>query len=101
MKSLISVHLVYGVFLIDTVATAMSVGDFFHWFGSGFGNMSALDDVFLSGFDTPMLGAFVAAIVQGVYAFRIWKLEHRYWTSPICVLIMLVGSIRISRLNAE
>lgn len=72
----------------------MTFGDWYHWFAEGFGNLSAIDDVFLSGIDTPMLGSFVAAIVQGFYAYRIYKLERKSRTWIICSLILAVRLAR-------
>lgn len=88
--------LVYGVFFLDTVSTMMTFGDWYHWFAEGFGNLSAIDDVFLSGIDTPMLGSFVAAIVQGFYAYRIYKLERKSRTWIICSLILAAALVQVA-----
>ncbi|KAJ7290343.1 hypothetical protein C8J57DRAFT_1275742, partial [Mycena rebaudengoi] len=59
-----------------------------HWFAEGFINLLALDNIYLSAIDTPMLSAFLATIAQCYYCYRLWKI-HRY-TLPICILVVLV-----------
>ncbi|KAJ7493150.1 hypothetical protein B0H11DRAFT_2005112 [Mycena galericulata] len=81
--------LVYSVFLLDLASTLMCIGDVYHWFGAGFGNLLAVDDVFLSAFDTPMIGSFLAAIVQCFYCYRLWTLNKRL--APLCILVGLIA----------
>ncbi|KAJ7185129.1 hypothetical protein GGX14DRAFT_383702, partial [Mycena pura] len=80
--------LVYSVFILDLASTVMCVADAYHWFASGFESIAALNDTFLSGFDTPMIGALLAAIVQCFYCYRMWTLNK--YTLPICILIVMV-----------
>ncbi|THU97143.1 hypothetical protein K435DRAFT_754226 [Dendrothele bispora CBS 962.96] len=81
--------LVYGIFTVDLAATVMAMADMYHWFAAGFGNLLFVDDVYLSAFDTPMLGAVLAAIAQGFYCYRLLKLKKNTW--PICVLVILIA----------
>ncbi|KAJ7185094.1 hypothetical protein GGX14DRAFT_620512 [Mycena pura] len=83
--------LVYSVFILDLTSTVMCVADAYHWFASGFENIAALNDTFLSGFDTPMIGGFLAAIVQCFYCYRLWTLSK--YTLPICILIIMIIAI--------
>ncbi|KAK6984825.1 hypothetical protein R3P38DRAFT_339649 [Favolaschia claudopus] len=78
--------LVYSVFTIDLAATVMCFADAYHWFASGYGNLLALNDVWLSGFDTPMLGAWLAAIVQCFYAYRLWTINK--YTLPVVIIVV-------------
>ncbi|KAE9400302.1 hypothetical protein BT96DRAFT_819424, partial [Gymnopus androsaceus JB14] len=83
--------LVYGVFMLDSAATFMSLADQYHWFAVGFGNPLFIHQVYLSIFDTPMLGAFLAAIVQCFYCYRMYTLSKKTW--PVCILVMLVCTL--------
>jgi len=85
--------LVNVVFIMDLAATAMCFADMYHWFGTGFGNIIALNDIFLSGFDTPMIGAFIAALVQGFYCFRLWTINK--YTLPVCIVVILLGLAQV------
>jgi len=85
--------LVYSVFILDLASTVMCVADAYHWFASGFENIAALNDIFLSGFDTPMIGAFLAAIVQCFYCYRLWTLNK--YTLPICILIVMIAIAQV------
>jgi hypothetical protein len=95
---------VYIVFLIDLASTTMSFADAYHWFAEGFGNLLVLDDIYLSGFDTPMLGSLLAATGQCYYCYRLWMLNRK--TLPIGILVVLVCiflmfSIRIKFVCAD
>ncbi|KAI0043605.1 hypothetical protein FA95DRAFT_1563141 [Auriscalpium vulgare] len=86
--------LVYGVFLIETSQTAMSGADIVYWFASGFGNLARLRDTYLSPFDTPFMGSFVAFIVQLFYSYRIWVLNKKLlWLSGLIALVSLTQVI--------
>ncbi|KAJ7270255.1 hypothetical protein C8J57DRAFT_1065764, partial [Mycena rebaudengoi] len=80
--------LVYIVFLTDFASTTMCFADAYHWFAEGFGNLFYLDEIFLSAIDTPMFGAFLAAIAQCYYCYRLWTFNRS--TLPICILVVLV-----------
>ncbi|KAF8486808.1 hypothetical protein DFH94DRAFT_700772 [Russula ochroleuca] len=43
--------LVYGIFLLETLQTALTGADLYYWFASGFGNMDHLLDPYASVFD--------------------------------------------------
>ncbi|KAJ7286455.1 hypothetical protein C8J57DRAFT_664216 [Mycena rebaudengoi] len=85
--------LVYIVFLIDFASTIMSFADAYHWFAEGFGNLLTLDDIHLSAIDTPMIGAFLAAIAQCYYCYRLWTINHK--TLPICVLVVMLALAQV------
>ena len=52
---------VYGVFLLETLQTALSGADLYYWFGSGYGNMDHLSDPYASAFDVPIIGSMICA----------------------------------------
>ncbi|KAJ7644763.1 hypothetical protein FB45DRAFT_672292, partial [Roridomyces roridus] len=77
--------LVWSVFILDLASTVMCIADAWHWFASGYGSIVALSDIWLSAFDTPMIGAFVAAIVQCFYGYRMWTLNK--YMLPVSVVV--------------
>ncbi|KAJ7286481.1 hypothetical protein C8J57DRAFT_1216653 [Mycena rebaudengoi] len=85
--------LVYIVFLIDLASTTMSFADAYHWFAEGFGNLLALDDIYLCAFDTPMLGSLLAASGQCYYCYRLWMLNRK--TLPISILVGLIALAQV------
>ena len=85
-----SSYIVYTVFLLETVQTALSGADLYYWFAAGFGDMNHLDRSFLSAFDVPFIESLVSAIVQFFYAYRVWVLSNRK-SRWFCLLICIVG----------
>jgi hypothetical protein len=82
---------VYIVFFLETVQTALSGADLYYWFAVGFGKPDHLFSSFLSFLDLPIMGSFVALIVQFFFVYRIWVLsEKRWWW--LCVIVCLVSS---------
>ncbi|KAI0263188.1 hypothetical protein BC834DRAFT_320622 [Gloeopeniophorella convolvens] len=82
--------LVYGIFLLETLQTALTGADLYYWFASGFGNMEHFGRSHAAPYDVPIIGAFISMAVQLFYAYRIWVLERRCWW--ICALIC-IGSM--------
>jgi uncharacterized membrane-anchored protein YitT (DUF2179 family) len=86
---------VYAVFFLETVQTALSGADLYYWFAAGFGKTDHLFSSFLTFFDVPIMGSSVALIVQFFFMYRIWVLSgktRRWWWRCICVMICLVNS---------
>ncbi|KAH9176073.1 hypothetical protein EDB89DRAFT_195961 [Lactarius sanguifluus] len=83
--------LVYSVFLVETVQTALTGADLYYWFCSGFGNLDRLT-VHLSGFDVPIIGSIVSLTVQVFFVYRIWVLSGRSsWF--LCLTICLCSIV--------
>jgi hypothetical protein len=80
------------MFLLETLQTALSGGDAFYWFASGFGRIDHLRDPYASSFDVPIIGSIVSGIVQFFFVYRIWVLSDRksWW---YCVLIAVVSRL--------
>ncbi|PPQ77818.1 hypothetical protein CVT25_015312 [Psilocybe cyanescens] len=76
LYGMLVVQVLYGVFLLDTLQTCMMGADAFYWFCSGFGDMGHLGNVYISAFDTPMLGGLMALLVQSFFCYRIWMLSQ-------------------------
>ena len=88
--SLTNSFVVYGIFFLETVQTALSGVDLYHWFAAGFGNFDALLSQSFIDFDVPILGSVVSLSVQFFFAYRIFVLsEKRSWW--LCVIICLVN----------
>ncbi|KAH9981989.1 hypothetical protein BJV77DRAFT_334986 [Russula vinacea] len=84
--------LVYGIFLLETLQTALSGGDLHYWFASGFGNMDHLMDPYASAFDVPIIGSIVSGAVQYFFVYRVWVLSDKksWW---LCVIISIFSAI--------
>ncbi|KAH9064355.1 hypothetical protein EDB87DRAFT_1762643 [Lactarius vividus] len=87
--------LVYSLFLVETVQTALSGTDLYYWFVSGFGKMDHLTAPYNSAFDIPIMGSIVALIVQSFFVYRIWVLSGRLSCLVICLfsIVATVGGI--------
>jgi len=81
--------IVYCIFLLETLQTALNGADLYYWFASGFGDMNHLASPYASPFDTPIMGSLVSLCVQFFFVYRIWVLGKRtaWW---LCILICLV-----------
>lgn len=87
--------LVYGVFFIETVQTALSGADVYYWFVSGFGDMNHLTSPYISAIDVPIIGSIVSLAVQFYFSYRVWLLGNRkYWW--LSVLICAVSTVDAS-----
>lgn len=63
---------VYGLFILETVQTALCTHDGMKWFAGGFGDVSVLNKPEFSTIDNPVLDAVIAIIVQLTLCWRIW-----------------------------
>ena len=79
---------VYGVFFIETLQTALSGADLFYWFAEGFGNMDRLKVPHAAAFDVPMIGAVISTIVQFFFAYRVWVLSNKGY-QWLCLIIII------------
>ncbi len=84
----------YAVFLFETLQTALSGGDVYYWFASGFGKLDHLLDPYASAFDVPIMGSIISGTVQIFFAYRVWVLSDRKarW---YCVTIVGVSQLYI------
>src|SRR5260370_41593797 len=78
------------------VQTPLSGADTYSWFAVGFGIVYLLFSAFLSFLDFPIMGSFVALIVQYFFVYRILALSERRWWW-LCVIICLVNSFSKSQ----
>ena len=83
-------YIVYGVFFLETLQTALSGADLYYWFVSGYGNLRHLTSPHLAPIDVMILGPLVTLSVQFFLAYRIWVLSlKRLWW--YCLIICLVS----------
>ncbi|PPR05663.1 LOW QUALITY PROTEIN: hypothetical protein CVT26_009236 [Gymnopilus dilepis] len=80
-------RVVYGVYLLEVVQTAMTADDLCFWFARGFGDMDNLDRVNLSPWDAPMMCSIIAWTVQCFYSFRIYMLRKSFVSVSILILL--------------
>jgi hypothetical protein len=83
-------YIVYTVFVLETLQTALSGADLYYWFASGYGDMNHLASPFASTFDIPLIESLVSAMVQYFYAYRVWALSNKQ-SRWFCLIICLVG----------
>lgn len=88
-------YVVYTVFVLETVQTALSGADLYYWFVSGYGDMNHLSSPFASTFDIPLLESLVSAMVQYFYAYRVWVLSNKQ-SRWFCLTICLVSRSQLS-----
>jgi hypothetical protein len=90
-----TVPLVYGIFLLETIETALSGWDLYHWFASGFGNMDHLKNPYAGAIDVPIIGSIVSGTIQHFFIYRIWVLSDRKsWL--LCVIASIVSRLYVS-----
>ncbi|KAF8470498.1 hypothetical protein DFH94DRAFT_637689, partial [Russula ochroleuca] len=81
--------LVYFVFVLETVQTALTGADLYYWFAAGFDDIDRLrNHNNFSAIDSPTMDAPISLIVQGFYCYRIWTLNKRLWW--LCSVIAIV-----------
>jgi hypothetical protein len=81
---------VYTIFSIETLQTALTGVDLYHWFATGFGSIDRLTDPSITPFDGPIIGSVVSLTVQCFFAYRVWILSERksWW---LCMVICVVS----------
>ncbi|KZV63585.1 hypothetical protein PENSPDRAFT_657208 [Peniophora sp. CONT] len=81
--------LVYLIFIVEAVQTAMTGADMYFWFMAGFGNVARLANSYISPIDIPFFVSLISLIVQQFFCYRIYMINRASW--PIAVLISLVS----------
>lgn len=85
--------LAYGVFLIESLSCAMCIYDTYGWFASGYGNMIALNQLYFSAFDTPMMEAMVGGALQLLYCYRIYMLNKKALVITIFIGLLVLTEV--------
>ncbi|KJA25522.1 hypothetical protein HYPSUDRAFT_404539 [Hypholoma sublateritium FD-334 SS-4] len=86
--------LVYTLYFLECVQTALSSADIIHWFSKGWGHLSFLSDPYVAPIDLPMMAGLIAMIVQLYFTWRIWVLST---SIPLCALI---GAVSVAQCAA-
>ena len=86
----------YGVFFIDTLQTCFMGADLYYWFGTGYGNISHIANVYLSYFDTPMLSSLTALLIHSFFGYRIWILSQ---SKVLPIIIVTVSPVLPTRVR--
>ncbi|KAK7055420.1 hypothetical protein R3P38DRAFT_3253480 [Favolaschia claudopus] len=81
--------LVYFIGLAVTVDTCLNISDVAFWFGTSFGDLSALSDQRYAAFYVPIMGTFVALLAHLFFSYRIWVIRREAW--PFCLCISLIS----------
>ncbi|KAH8997932.1 hypothetical protein EDB92DRAFT_1308941 [Lactarius akahatsu] len=81
--------LVYFVFLLETVQTALTGADIYYWFVAGFGNVERLWNPHFTIVDVAIIGTVISFIVQAYFCYRIWVLNSR--SSWVCWIIAVAA----------
>ncbi|KAI0053220.1 hypothetical protein FA95DRAFT_942368 [Auriscalpium vulgare] len=95
--------LVFAVFIMETVQTALAGCDLYYWLCKNFGNYEALDDGHLSMIDTPIIGSITALVVQCLFSYRIQAIKKSLlWLSVVIFLLSMLqaaGAIIAGSMN--
>jgi len=84
--------LVYTVFFLETVMTALNGKDVYFWFGEGFGDVVRFTQPGFSAFYTPLMGSVMASVVQVFFCYRIFIIQPKaLW---LCLVIALVSLVQ-------
>jgi len=81
--------LVYGLYTLECLQTALATWDAYHWFCAGFGDLGILTKPLASPYDSPVIDAVVSLFVQLFFCWRIWVLSK----SKIMALVIAFISI--------
>ncbi|KAJ7918535.1 hypothetical protein B0H13DRAFT_2435858, partial [Mycena leptocephala] len=84
--------LVYTVFILETIMTALNGADVYYWFAAGFGDVEQFSKPRFSPIYTPLAGSVIALVVQVFFCYRIYIIKQpALW---LCVLIALISLLQ-------
>ncbi|KAJ7151020.1 hypothetical protein C8R46DRAFT_1123213 [Mycena filopes] len=85
--------IVYGVYLLDWVQTALATYDAFQWFVYGWGSIPALYGLYTAFLNVPALSSIIGAIVQVFFGWRIFCLSRSWiiFTGIILLALLQLG----------
>ncbi|KAF8890366.1 hypothetical protein BD779DRAFT_265644 [Infundibulicybe gibba] len=90
--------LVFGLYAVETLQTALVTHDAFMTFGVDYGDVTALDNVLLAGISIPILSGIVSCTVQIFFAYRIFILSRsKLLPSVICIIALTQGSAGLAQ----
>ncbi|KAF8182016.1 hypothetical protein BJ912DRAFT_978782 [Pholiota molesta] len=80
--------LVWGLYILECIQTALSSADIIHWFAYGWGRAEVLTEAYVNPIDLPIMAGLIAMIVQLYFTWRIWILSSSY---PLAIFIGLIS----------
>ncbi|KAJ7135994.1 hypothetical protein C8R44DRAFT_869687 [Mycena epipterygia] len=84
--------LVYLIFLVETVMTALNGADMYNWFAAGFGDILSFAKPGISPFYTPIMGSVMAWVVQWFFCYRIYIIRRE--SLYFCIFIALISLLQ-------
>ncbi|KIO31273.1 hypothetical protein M407DRAFT_19652 [Tulasnella calospora MUT 4182] len=85
--------LVYGLFAVDCLQTAMTTHNAWHFLSRGWGDLAVLGDPGWSWIAVPLFSGIVSCTVQLFFSWRIWKLSRSWWLPGIIACVALAQGI--------
>ncbi|KAF9045665.1 hypothetical protein BDZ89DRAFT_1007879 [Hymenopellis radicata] len=85
--------IVATTYTIELLQTILATRDAFRNFGSGWGNMTDLDEVGWLWFSVPVMSSIISMLAQAFYAWRIWILSHRWYISASILVLSLIQGV--------
>ncbi|KAK7466059.1 hypothetical protein VKT23_004783 [Stygiomarasmius scandens] len=88
--------LVYVLYLLEWAQTFCATYDAVHWFGYGWGNREALDQIYTEFLDIPIFTSTIGAAVQIFFGWRIFTLSHSkilYGFIILMALLQFAGAV--------
>jgi len=86
--------LVHFIFLAMTLCVGLNVWDVEVWFGIRFGNLDLFLDPLYAWFYSPLMGSFIATLVQLFFCWRIFVIRRTAWR--LALLIALVSLAQLA-----
>ncbi|TFK36246.1 hypothetical protein BDQ12DRAFT_725284 [Crucibulum laeve] len=86
--------LVYGLYVLECLQTALSSADIFHWFAFGWGRLEILADPYVNPIDLPLMAGVIALIVQLYFTWRIWVLGRS------AILTVFIAAVSLTQAGA-
>ncbi|KAJ7762372.1 hypothetical protein DFH07DRAFT_408930 [Mycena maculata] len=84
--------LVYFILLAMTLFICLHAADTEYWFGTGFGQIERFADVRNMDIYAPIMGSFIAMLVQIFFCYRIVVIRRAAW--PLAFLIALISMVQ-------
>ncbi|KZT25857.1 hypothetical protein NEOLEDRAFT_279948 [Neolentinus lepideus HHB14362 ss-1] len=83
--------LVYGLYIFETAQTALATSDAVKWLVTGWGRPEALQKIYTSWLNVPVMGGMISATVQLFFCWRIWILSNSIYLPIVIALVALVS----------
>ncbi|KAK0224828.1 hypothetical protein EDD85DRAFT_959064 [Armillaria nabsnona] len=86
-------HLVYGVYVVESVQTMLVAHNVFAMFGYGFGDIDTLTRMYFTWLTVPIMSAVAACVGQVFYAYWIFILSKSQIIPLFVICISLTSSV--------